>query len=332
MLPWLFASLRGYRIGWLPRRFRRRPDAGRDCDSRAAGDRPAGGDAARDRPLRLCRRLPRLRRLRRQPLHVGGGGFHHRADLRRRAGILGRRRHPALCRAGHAARADGRRHSGRRRLAAGRLARDLAFDPRDDGLSRGHRHPHHGGRASDAARHIRGARAASAAPLSHPRPRGGGQSLYPRARRRRADRDLGRGQDQREGSGRADRRGRRRRRRGAVPPRYPRRESARPAPRRAAASRASVVARSARHRSASTAGPHRRHGLHHANIRGREHLSFGGRSAGRCQPRLCRRRGRQHRGRLDRLVPRRCESAQHRHRASNPAAARRSPRSLLSPS
>src|SRR6516162_9308607 len=163
-------------------------------------------------------------------------------------------------------------------------------------------------------RHIRGAGAPSAAPLSHPRPPGRGQSLYAGARRRRADRDLGHGQDQREGSGRADRRGRRGRRRGAVPPQHPRRESARPTPRRAAASRASVVARSARRRPASTAGPHRGHGLHHADVCGREHLSFGGGAARRCQPRLCRRRGRQHRGRLDRLVSRRCESAQHRHR------------------
>ena len=211
--------------------FGRRPDAGCDCDSGTAGDRAAGRHAAGDRPLCLCRRFARLCRLRRQPLHVGGGRFHHRADLRRRACGLGRRRHPPLCRAGHAARADGRRHSGRRRPAAGRLARDLAVDPRDDGVSRRHRHPHHGGRASDAARHIRGAGAHAAASLSHPRPPRRGQSLYARARRRRADRDLGHGQDQREGSGRADRRGRRRRRRGAVPPRDPRRESARTAPR-----------------------------------------------------------------------------------------------------
>src|SRR5262245_31097822 len=97
MLPWLFASLRGYRIGWLPRDFvaglmlAAIAIPGQLATARLAGMPPEA--------LRLCRRLARLRRLRGEPLHVSGGGFHHRADLRRRACILGRRRHPALCRA-----------------------------------------------------------------------------------------------------------------------------------------------------------------------------------------------------------------------------------------
>ena len=45
-----------------------------------------------------------------------------------------------------------------------------------------------------------GAGTSSAAPVSHPRPLGGGQSLCARARRRRACRHLGHGQDQLQGS------------------------------------------------------------------------------------------------------------------------------------
>ena len=64
--------------------FRRRFHAGGDCDSGAAGDRPARWHAARDRALRLCCRIARVRRLRGQPLHVGRSELHHRADFRRR--------------------------------------------------------------------------------------------------------------------------------------------------------------------------------------------------------------------------------------------------------
>jgi hypothetical protein len=69
---------------------------------------PARWHAARDRTLRLCRRIACVRRLRGQPLHVGRGGLHHRADLRRRARFDGRRGHGALFRAGDAARPHGR--------------------------------------------------------------------------------------------------------------------------------------------------------------------------------------------------------------------------------
>ncbi len=81
----------------------RRAHAGGDRDPRAARDRAARRHAAGDRALRLCRRLARLCRLRRQPLHVGRGGLDHRADLRRRAVLDRRHRHRALRRAGHAA-------------------------------------------------------------------------------------------------------------------------------------------------------------------------------------------------------------------------------------
>src|ERR1044072_3222355 len=109
MLPWLFASLRGYRIGWLPRDFvaglmlAAIAIPGQLATARLAGV-PAGA-----RLYALAAGSPAR----------GGRGFAHPAALRRRDGILGRRRHPALCRASHAARTDGRRHSPSRRLAAG---------------------------------------------------------------------------------------------------------------------------------------------------------------------------------------------------------------------
>ena len=55
MPRWLFASLRGYRLDWLPADLRGRPDACGHRHSRAAGHRPARRHAAGDRPLRLRR-------------------------------------------------------------------------------------------------------------------------------------------------------------------------------------------------------------------------------------------------------------------------------------
>ena len=49
----------------------RRAHAGGDRHPGPARHRPAGGHAARDRALCLCRGIARLRRLRRQPVHVG---------------------------------------------------------------------------------------------------------------------------------------------------------------------------------------------------------------------------------------------------------------------
>ena len=226
MPAWFFASLRGYRIGWLPRdivagiMLAAIAIPGQLATARLAGMPPetglyafAAGSLA-FAAFGANRFMSVAADSTIAPIFAGG--------LASMAAVGT----AALCRAGDAARPHGRRHPGRGRLAPRRLARNAAFDPRDDRLSGGHRHPHHRGRVPDAARHIRGARASSAAPASHPRPPGGGQSLYARARRRRAGCHLGHGEDQFQGSRGTDRRGRGGRRRGAVPSADPRREPA----------------------------------------------------------------------------------------------------------
>ena len=92
MPAWLFASLRGYRIAWLPRdlvaglMLAAIAIPGQLATARLAGMPPETGLYA------FAAGVAGLCRLRRQSLHVGRRGFHHRADLRRRAGVDGGRR------------------------------------------------------------------------------------------------------------------------------------------------------------------------------------------------------------------------------------------------
>ena len=82
-------------------------------------------------------------------------------------------------------------------------------------------------------------------------------------------------QDQLQDSRGTDRRSRRRHCRGAVPPPDPRREFAGRIVRPGAATSTSVPIRGSRTRPAGSSRPRRRHGLHHADLSGGEHLSFG---------------------------------------------------------
>src|SRR5262245_8183908 len=117
MLPWLFASLRGYRIGWLPRDFvaglmlAAIAIPGQLATARLAGMPPetglyafAAGSLA-FAAFGANRFMSVAADSTIAPIFAGGLASLAAAGT------------PALCRAGHAARADGRRHSSRRRLA-----------------------------------------------------------------------------------------------------------------------------------------------------------------------------------------------------------------------
>ena len=104
MPGWLFASLRGYRFQWLPRdlvaglMLAAIAIPGQLATARLAGMPPETGLYA------FAAGSLAFAALRRQSLHVGRGGFDHRADLRRRAVHDRRAGHATLCRAGYAAR------------------------------------------------------------------------------------------------------------------------------------------------------------------------------------------------------------------------------------
>ena len=183
------SRLCGLEMGVAGTRRGRRPDARRGGNPRADGDGAARRFRAGKGLYRIDRRRFGVRAVRRQPLHVGGRGFDHRADLRWRAG--------GACRGGLARLRRRRRRAGarrrdlprRRRRVPTQLHRRPAFHSGDYRLPRRHRRAHlrfpgarDRGRRSRGgfdARQTLGARARGAAR----------QSVDPRPRPRRLRRD-----------------------------------------------------------------------------------------------------------------------------------------------
>jgi hypothetical protein len=87
----VFASLRGYQIGWLPRDL----VAGLMLAAiRTAGDCAVGRDAARNRSLCICCRITCFRCLQGEPLYVGCSRLHDCANLCRALASLAFARSP----------------------------------------------------------------------------------------------------------------------------------------------------------------------------------------------------------------------------------------------
>ena len=203
----LFRSLRSLSAFISDARSVRGSDAGRDCDPRADGDRPAWRLHAANRFFCFSRRFAGVRGVRQQSLFIVWRGFDDHADLRRRTCAAGGLRFAGISVAGGGAGADGRAVAVCRRDVSAGLGRRPAFDPGDDGLSRRHLRAHPG---VAIAKHPRGAsahrvdaaKAGYARLASRP-----GQSIYAGDRLRGAGGDRHLRTDRCTDSGRLDRTG-----------------------------------------------------------------------------------------------------------------------------